>query len=881
MRSTSSIPTRPPGRRGGRLEEGAPGRGDGRRPPGVGPGGHEADVDGLGPRPDEHRPVADAGPAGLGQRADHEGGRLVRAQEGGHALGVGLAHDAVVGGRAWRSRRPCAPRGTTRTGWPAATSVNGRHQLAQGGPVGGGVAPGPGGQHVLEQRVDVHRGQQRRRPARPDRSRAGRRRPRDRGPGRPRPSSRGRPRARRARDDRMASAPAMSVTVRLAGGDLGGRPVDQPLRGVAADGRDLAATSAARPSRSASSVAGAGPTLVMTSTTVSRSIRSRRRGTSARADSQARVHQVDRVDELVALEGLARGDDDGDALGVGGGWRHGGCPGGSGAAADRVASRGGKLPSPPCGGPGGRGAPYERGCGRASTRDESGGRGRAAPRPGPGPLPDGFLFGVATAGFQIEGGFNGPGQPANNWLAWEQVGRVAPSGDAVDFWRRPEEALDRAAALGCDSFRLGVEWARVDARAAAWSTVPRSTATWASWRPASSGGLTPLVTLHHFTHPAWLGEDLWLRPDAAARFARLDATWSCRRWHRRVRHWVTLNEINVLALDDVPARGVPPGPLPRHRRHGRWPWTTCWPPMWPPTTPSTPSGPTPSSPPTTSAMTVYEYDRHAARRAAVAQPRRRTPRPRRVDRRAPAPALRPPPHAGRRRVAAAPGRAPGWPPTGRPGGRRRRPAGPSTPSRRARTSAPSTCSGSTTTTPGLRGTSACPATARRAGATRCPARELWDDPPDPGGLARWLGVQHALAPGLPFWVVENGLCNRLRNGRSFGRLDGWDRPRYLRENLAAVVGAVDAGVPVAGYWHWSLVDNYEWGSYEPRFGIHGVDRERGGPGRHLARHRRHGPRRRRCLPPAHRRSPGRRPLRTAAGADARRPAPGPGGGQVT
>jgi beta-glucosidase/6-phospho-beta-glucosidase/beta-galactosidase len=76
-------------------------------------------------------------------------------------------------------------------------------------------------------------------------------------------------------------------------------------------------------------------------------------------------------------------------------------------------------------------------------------------------------------------------------------------------------------------------------------------------------------------------------------------------------------------------------------------------------------------------------------------------------------------------------------------------------------------------------------------------------------------------------VVENGLCNRVRNGRSWPRVDGWDRPRYLRENLAAVVDAADAGVPVTGYWHWSLVDNYEWGSYQPRFGLFGVDRHRG------------------------------------------------------
>jgi beta-glucosidase/6-phospho-beta-glucosidase/beta-galactosidase len=49
----------------------------------------------------------------------------------------------------------------------------------------------------------------------------------------------------------------------------------------------------------------------------------------------------------------------------------------------------------------------------------------------------------------------------------------------------------------------------------------------------------------------------------------------------------------------------------------------------------------------------------------------------------------------------------------------------------------------------------------------------------------------------------------------------------LRENLAALVGAIDAAVPVTGYWHWTLADNYEWGTYEPRFGLYGVDRDRG------------------------------------------------------
>ena len=182
---------------------------------------------------------------------------------------------------------------------------------------------------------------------------------------------------------------------------------------------------------------------------------------------------------------------------------------------------------------------------------------RDEPSAGGAILPAGFRFGVATAGFQVEGGFNGPGEPGNNWLRWEQVGRVEPSGNAVGFWDRPEEALDRAAGLGCDSFRLGLEWARVEPR-------PGEVDDGALARYAeiidgcTQRGLEPLVTLHHFTHPAWLGEDFWLRPDSPERF---------RDWVEvalgalagQVRLWVTINEINVLAIQSWLLGFFPPG----------------------------------------------------------------------------------------------------------------------------------------------------------------------------------------------------------------------------------------------------------------------------------------------------------------------------------
>ena len=73
-----------------------------------------------------------------------------------------------------------------------------------------------------------------------------------------------------------------------------------------------------------------------------------------------------------------------------------------------------------------------------------------------------FAIGVATAGFQIEGGYNGDREPHNNWATWEHAGRVERSGVACDFWAHPEEALDRAAAIGANTFRLSIEWARLE-----------------------------------------------------------------------------------------------------------------------------------------------------------------------------------------------------------------------------------------------------------------------------------------------------------------------------------------------------------------------------------------------------------------------------------
>ena len=172
-------------------------------------------------------------------------------------------------------------------------------------------------------------------------------------------------------------------------------------------------------------------------------------------------------------------------------------------------------------------------------------------------LGENFAVGVATSGFQIEGGFNGDGEPQNNWSDWEGVGRAARSGLACDFWRHPEEALDRAAAIGSNAFRLSVEWARLEPQRGVFDdgALERYAEILSL---CTARGLEPIVTLHHFTHPWWLGEEFWLRPGSPDIFARHverivpALTPYCRRW-------VTINEPNIVTLMGWIEGACPPG----------------------------------------------------------------------------------------------------------------------------------------------------------------------------------------------------------------------------------------------------------------------------------------------------------------------------------
>lgn len=449
-------------------------------------------------------------------------------------------------------------------------------------------------------------------------------------------------------------------------------------------------------------------------------------------------------------------------------------------------------------------------------------------------LGEGFAIGVATAGYQVEGGFNGPGEPANNWLNWERAGRVERSGVACDFWAHPEEALDRTAAIGCNTFRLSVEWARLEPEPDRFDEAALARYV-EILTMCAARGLEPMVTLHHFSYPWWLGEEFWLRPASPDRFAaHVQRVIPALAPH--CRRWVTINEPNIQMLMGWIEGATPPGRrlafadaycvldnlLTAHvlaydaiAAVQLGAEVTC----------------------NTSSSSIYEHDRLLTdllllRATGVPEADVDTY----VDeRRVLHDAVFPPPHAGEfmlRRFFAA---VSPYGTTGSIGGgvlwsrvrtAARRPA-----PRRVVSAVYASPHASTLGAIGFDWYDPVASHAIRmpgrpaaGGRDWSAGRALWDVPPHAEGLRSWCRAESALHGGLPLWVVENGMATR----GGAPRADGWDRPRYLREHLGAVVDAIAAEVPVTGYLHWSLVDNYEWGTYEPRLGIFGLERDGSG-----------------------------------------------------
>ncbi len=468
-----------------------------------------------------------------------------------------------------------------------------------------------------------------------------------------------------------------------------------------------------------------------------------------------------------------------------------------------------------------------------------------------------FFWGVATSGYQAEGGYNGEGEPLNNWAWAERKGSVAVSGRSSDFWNLAQEDFARCKAMGLNSFRLSLEWSRIQPtrelgskmgiglggpppfdQAALYCYAQRLAA-------CREAGLEPIVTLHHFVQPAWLGLDAWQNPCTIEYF--LDFVKHTLEYLLRVlphdfnceppKWFITINEPNLMAFNHYLYKVFPSEEMglsatvqcmahlmEAHIRAYRLIHEIY----------AKAGAARPKVTFNNYAMDLYWGDTvlldlmHASNRmvprAQVHEDLRI--RAKRFDKSFLKARLFP--FRGPRFfLGQGIKRIHHW--IGRKGFKmdcwNRVIA-----LLYERTEVPLDYIAFDYYDPFI------------AHALRWPTWEdleerprtvkdwilesvsskWWDWRMLPEGLAFF--VQHLSQYGLPMMVAENGMAaRRSANNNYFDRRDNLVRSHYLREHVRVVSRLAEQGQNLIGYLHWSLFDNYEWGSFTPRFGLFSLD----------------------------------------------------------
>ncbi|PWF41452.1 glycoside hydrolase family 1 protein [Massilia glaciei] len=170
--------------------------------------------------------------------------------------------------------------------------------------------------------------------------------------------------------------------------------------------------------------------------------------------------------------------------------------------------------------------------------------------------PAGFVWGVATAAHQIEGN----NVNSDYWVLEHARGSKFKdqSGDACDSWNRWREDVDLVHGMGLTAYRFSVEWARIEPERGHFSEAALGHYRRMCLR-CREVGIMPIVTFHHFTSPRWVAVmGGFENPAVASLFARY-----CERTARALGDLIgaacTMNEPNAQVTSYV-MRGYQPYP---------------------------------------------------------------------------------------------------------------------------------------------------------------------------------------------------------------------------------------------------------------------------------------------------------------------------------
>ena len=346
-----------------------------------------------------------------------------------------------------------------------------------------------------------------------------------------------------------------------------------------------------------------------------------------------------------------------------------------------------------------------------------------------------FHWGVATAGFQIEGS-----NRDSNWSRYASEDRqdgdkhIDGVRNAVDFRHRYAEDIANAASLGVNTFRLSIEWSRIEPEPGHFDM--EEVAYYDDvLRLIREHGMTPMITMIHYVYPGWIVDQGGiLSQQAQDAFARY-AAFITDRWGGDGTMWVTLNEPFVWFGHDVEIHLAERTQLPEYldmivnfnrigyeAAHAKDPNALS----------GTNFAFLPTIAPVQRALLFERLNPH-------------------MD------------YAGIDYYYSV--------------------------------------------------------SATNLSAIHAAFADFAAVTPEPEGIYYATRQYAQQFPGKPIYIVENG----QPTDNAQPRADGYPREQFLHDTIYWIQRAIADGVPIIGYNHWSLVDNYEWGDYSARFGLWTVD----------------------------------------------------------
>jgi beta-glucosidase len=193
-------------------------------------------------------------------------------------------------------------------------------------------------------------------------------------------------------------------------------------------------------------------------------------------------------------------------------------------------------------------------------------------------FPDGFLWGTATASYQIEGAWNEDGKGESIWDRFAHTPGKIKNGDtgdvALDHYHRYKEDVRLIRSLGAGAYRFSISWARIFPEGAG-APNPKGLEFYSRLTDELLvSGIEPFATLYHWDLPQALQDRWggWESRDTANAFADY-CGYVAERLSDRIRHFFTINEFTTFvelgygAGSLAPGLKLPPARLNQLRHH--------------------------------------------------------------------------------------------------------------------------------------------------------------------------------------------------------------------------------------------------------------------------------------------------------------------------